>query len=148
MQSKKKESTWERLARQCREKKAGGATPAAPKARSPRAAPARAGKGAKESVVSEVASAASTPFTLDSSLQHAAAAPLAKGLLAMRGRPAVVDGSQVQRLGAQCLQVLLSAAKLWQADNQEFSLVDCSNSMIEDLRLLGFEPQVFSVRAQ
>ena len=146
MQSKKKESTWERLARQCREKKATGATPAAPKVRSPRAAPARADKGADESVVSEVASV--TAFSLDSSLQHAAAAPLAKGLLALRGRPAVVDASQVQRLGAQCVQVLLSAAKLWKADNQDFSLVDCSSAMLDDLRLLGFEPQVFSVRAQ
>jgi chemotaxis protein CheX len=40
-----------------------------------------------------------------------AATPLTVEFLSMRGRPLDVDASRVERLGGQCLQVLLSAAK-------------------------------------
>ena len=42
-----------------------------------------------------------------------AATPLAVEFLAFRGKPLQFDGARVQRLGGQCLQVLLSAAKTW-----------------------------------
>lgn len=51
-----------------------------------------------------------------------AATPLTVEFLTLRGRPVHVDASNVQRLGGQCLQVLLSAAMTWKADKIPFAL--------------------------
>ena len=51
----------------------------------------------------------------------------------------VVDGSSVHQLGAQCVQVLLSAKRTWSADGVALSIVNCPPRMIEDLRLLGID---------
>jgi len=67
-----------------------------------------------------------------------AAAPLAAQLLAMRGVAAVIDGSHVERVGAQCLQVLLSALATWSADGALLEIVDLSQDFVDGLRLLGF----------
>ncbi len=42
-----------------------------------------------------------------------AAGPLAEALHRRVGEDLVLDGSNVQRLGASCLQVLLAAARAW-----------------------------------
>ncbi|ACG79790.1 cheX protein [Phenylobacterium zucineum HLK1] len=66
-----------------------------------------------------------------------AAAPLADELTGLRGRPVTLDGSAVQRLGAQCLQVLLSARATWEADGLGFGLSEPSAEMVAALELLG-----------
>ncbi len=66
-----------------------------------------------------------------------AAAPLAAGFLAVRGRPVHVDAAQVNWVGGLCLQVLLSAAKTWQLDEACFSLVNPSSEFIAGLARLG-----------
>ena len=66
-----------------------------------------------------------------------AAGPLAHELLALRGRDLELDASAVQRLGAQCLQVLLSARATWDADGAAFALVSPSSEFISTLALLG-----------
>ena len=66
-----------------------------------------------------------------------AAGPLANELLAVRGRNVDVDASAVERLGAQCLQVLLSARRTWDADGAEFSVVSPSSEFTSTLALLG-----------
>ena len=75
-----------------------------------------------------------------------AAGPLASVLLARRGSPLVVDGAAVERMGAQCLQVLLAARKTWEADGQPFQLAAPSNALTEALAAFGAEslanPQV------
>ena len=77
------------------------------------------------------------PAPLPAVLDLKAATPLAALLLARRGTPLVVDGSAVERLGAQCLQVLLAARKTWDADGQPFQLANPSTAFIEALALLG-----------
>ncbi len=81
---------------------------------------------------------------LPSVLDLQAAAPLAGEFLALRGRPVDVDGSHVQRLGGQCLQVLLSDAKTWKADEIPFALVNPSRDLIDGLALLGVPAASFT----
>lgn len=66
-----------------------------------------------------------------------AAGPLASELLALRGRNLEVDASAVERVGAQCLQVLLSARATWDADGAAFALVSPSDEFASTLALLG-----------
>jgi len=72
-------------------------------------------------------------------LELSAATPLARALLERRGEPIVLDASSVQRVGAQCIQVLLSARRTWSADGVALSIVNCAPRMIEDLQLLGID---------
>jgi chemotaxis protein CheX len=66
-----------------------------------------------------------------------AAAPLLNEFLALRGRNVDVDASAVERMGAQCLQVLLSARRTWDADGAEFAVVSPSSEFTSTLALLG-----------
>ncbi len=66
-----------------------------------------------------------------------AAAPLASAFLEKRGTELVVDASGVEKLGGQCLQVLLSAAFTWKADEMSFGVVDASAGFLDGLALLG-----------
>lgn len=81
--------------------------------------------------------AADDAILLPEFLDLAAATPLAKTLLERRGQPIVIDGTAVNQLGAQCVQVLLSAKKTWSADGVPLSFVNCAPRMIEDLQHLG-----------
>jgi chemotaxis protein CheX len=77
---------------------------------------------------------------LPENLDLPAARPLAKALLERRGKPIVLDGSSVRQLGAQCVQVLLSAKRTWSADRVPLSVINCAPRMIEDLQILGIDP--------
>jgi chemotaxis protein CheX len=66
-----------------------------------------------------------------------AAAPLAERLLALRGEPVALDASQVEKVGAQCVQILLSAAVTWKNDGAQLSIVDASDGFDAGLTLLG-----------
>jgi chemotaxis protein CheX len=83
------------------------------------------------------AGSASTELVLAEVLDLGAAAPLLASLLAIRGRDARLDASEVQRVGGQCLQVLLSAAATWRADGVCLSLDTPSTAFAEQLALLG-----------
>jgi chemotaxis protein CheX len=72
-------------------------------------------------------------------LDLTAAAPLAQSLLSRRGAVLSVDASRVDRVGAQCLQVLLAAAATWKTDGVRFTLVKPSAEFLEGGRLLGIE---------
>jgi chemotaxis protein CheX len=80
---------------------------------------------------------ASPPIVLADSLDLTAAAPLAAELLAARGKPATLDASGVQRLGAQCLQVLLAARGLWSSDGLPWRVVDPSSEFADATALMG-----------
>jgi chemotaxis protein CheX len=71
-----------------------------------------------------------------------AAAPLVEALLARRGSEVFVDGSDVQRLGAQCLQVLLSAQNSWAEDDQSLIFENLSQDFISALELFGADPDL------
>jgi chemotaxis protein CheX len=66
-----------------------------------------------------------------------AAGPLAHEFLAVRGAAVEVDASAVERMGAQCLQVLLSARLTWDADGAAFSVTAASEEFTSTLALLG-----------
>ena len=83
------------------------------------------------------ASDSSALVRLSSVLDLNAASPLAAELLALRGRDVAVDASAVERLGAQCLQVLLSARRTWDADGAAFAVVSPSDDFTTTLALLG-----------
>ncbi|TAJ74697.1 MAG: STAS domain-containing protein [Phenylobacterium sp.] len=74
---------------------------------------------------------------LGDSLEMTAAGPLHKALLARRGQPVTLDGSQVRRIGGQCLQVLLSAQATWAADGAAFQITDPSPEFADGLALMG-----------
>ena len=59
---------------------------------------------------------------LPQNLDLKAAAPLAAAFLERRGADIVVDAANVQRLGGQCLQVLLSARASWAEDDVVMTL--------------------------
>ncbi len=66
-----------------------------------------------------------------------AASTLAAQILPYRGHPLRIDASQVQRLGGQCLQVLLSAEHTWQGDGAAFAIESPSDRFLADWRLFG-----------
>jgi anti-anti-sigma regulatory factor len=73
------------------------------------------------------------PDCLDSS----AASSIKEMLLAHRGNAIVVDASQVRRVGAQSLQVLVAAARTWQADQQSYRVTGASAELLETMALIG-----------
>lgn len=83
-------------------------------------------------------------ITLVANLDLTAAAPLEAALLELRGKPAHIQGQDVERLGAQCLQVLLSASQTWAADDQIFTVSDISPAFADGLKVLGFDTTIFA----
>ena len=84
-----------------------------------------------------MANAAPATVTLDAELDIRAAAPLAAALLAARGKAVALDASQVERVGGQCLQVLLSAAATWARDGATLTLDDPSPAFVDVLAIAG-----------
>lgn len=97
----------------------------------------RSVKPAAASPLPAVASPDKQSILLPETLDLAAATGLAKSLLEARGADLKIDGSQVRRLGGQCAQVLVSAAKTWQHDRVELNIVEASAEFQAGLRLLG-----------
>jgi chemotaxis protein CheX len=77
------------------------------------------------------------PIILAEALDLPAAAPLAGALLARRGQDIALDASAPQRLGAQCLQVLLAAKATWAEDGHNFRIFGASSAFAEAAALLG-----------
>lgn len=71
-----------------------------------------------------------------------AAAPLREKLVTMRGGDLEVDASAVTRLGAQCLQVLLSARQSFESDRTAFAVTDASSDFVNALGQMGFCPDL------
>lgn len=81
----------------------------------------------------QAAAVVSLPQVLD--LQ--AAEPLRAELMALRGRPLTLDASQVTRLGGLCLQVLLSARKIWAEDGHSLTVDQPTSGFSEQLAAFG-----------
>jgi chemotaxis protein CheX len=82
---------------------------------------------------SSVPSTLVLPAVLD--LQQAA--PLRDQLLALRGQPAILDGSAVERLGGLCLQVLISAQQTWARDGQSLIIDTVSEAFANQWNAFG-----------
>jgi chemotaxis protein CheX len=87
--------------------------------------------------------ASSGPLQLPETLDLVAARPLAQMLIERRGADIVIDASSVQRVGAQCVQVLLSAASTWTADGHSLAIVNRSPGLVDGLQLLGIAGDAF-----
>lgn len=88
--------------------------------------------------------AAGGSIALASELDIKAAGPLVAELLAVRGKDISVNASQVDKVGAQCLQVLLSAAATWTADGAELKLEEPSPAFADALAIAGLDLAQFS----
>ena len=77
---------------------------------------------------------------LDEVLDLKAAGRLHANLLGLRGEGLVLDASDVQRLGGQCLQVLLAALAAWREDGKPFSFSNPSGAFLQALNLFGINP--------
>jgi chemotaxis protein CheX len=76
-------------------------------------------------------------YALPETLNLKAAAGLYADLSAARGHDFALDAADVQRLGGQCLQVLLAASEAWRADGLELSIINPSDAFTQTLSLFG-----------
>lgn len=82
-------------------------------------------------------------YKLSEVLDIKATVPLAESLLAQRGSELLIDASKVERLGAQSLQILLSAISTWHADGLSIEFIDPSERFVQGLAHLGVDPEQF-----
>jgi chemotaxis protein CheX len=88
----------------------------------------------------DTAPQAASTILLAEVLDLKAATALATDLLAARGGDVSLDGSSVQRLGGQCLQVILSAKATWDKEGASLQIINASHDLVEGLELLGVDP--------
>lgn len=88
---------------------------------------------------------AQTTLKLSAVLDLNEASAMHGKLLAMRGSPLVIDASAVERVGVQCVQVLASAARTWQADGKAFTLSKASDAFTRTLQLIGINIEQLSL---
>ena len=63
--------------------------------------------------------------------------PLMDLLAKKRGSPLLINASKVERLGAQCVQVLVAAAQTWRTEMHSLQIVQPSTSFEEELEQMG-----------
>lgn len=55
----------------------------------------------------------------------------------MRGNDVTIDASGVERLGVQCVQVLMAAASAWEQDKKAFVFEAVSDAFAKTMQLIG-----------
>lgn len=83
-------------------------------------------------------------IALASELDIKAATPLASELIALRGSELTIDASGVERIGGQCMQVLLAAAGTWRADGSDLSIAEPSAAFIAAIETAGLDITQFT----
>jgi chemotaxis protein CheX len=73
-------------------------------------------------------------------LDLVAAHGLLEAFIARRGQALTVDAGAVQRLGAQCLQILLAGRAAWEADGLALRVENPSPEFSATLELMGVTP--------
>lgn len=73
---------------------------------------------------------------------------LQEALLAARGRDLVLDGGEVQHLGAAALQVLIAARRGWEEDGRALTLDGPSDALAEGLARMGATIEAITVEAR
>ena len=79
-------------------------------------------------------------LALPAVLDIQAADTLRAQFLAARGQDVVVDASNVDRLGALCLQVLLSAQQTWAGEAQTITIDQASDAFVSQWTMFGAPP--------
>ena len=77
---------------------------------------------------------------IDPHAGFSAAFDLASSLHNMRHKPVMIDASEVEHIGAPCLEVLLSAARSWGKDAVEFRIINSTVAFNEGIARLGVLP--------
>ncbi|SCB60970.1 chemotaxis protein CheX [Rhizobium aethiopicum] len=67
------------------------------------------------------------------------ASALRDKLLSFRGSGLSIDASDVERIGALCAQVLMSAEKTWEQDKQPFTFSKVSDAFHKTMQLVGVD---------
>jgi anti-anti-sigma regulatory factor len=80
---------------------------------------------------------AQADLALPPALDGSTAAALKSALLSVRGKPVLVEGAAVERVGAAGLQILLAAVQVWREDGLEFTLSNPSTPLIDGFQLSG-----------
>ena len=87
----------------------------------------------------DISDSDNTSITLDSVLDLPASGPLAVELQSRRGSELKIDASKVERIGAQCFQVLISAVASWSEDEQPLSVVEPSQEFSDAMSITGIQ---------
>jgi chemotaxis protein CheX len=82
-------------------------------------------------------SAAAKKLSLEKVLDLNEASALHGKLMSMRGGDVAVDASSVERAGALCVQVLMSAAKTWEEEKYSFTFSKISDALAKTMQLIG-----------
>ena len=95
----------------------------------------------------DTADAAGATLTLAPKLDLRASTELSLELAARRGADLVLDGANVEHLGAHALQTLVAAAKAWEADGRTFTIASLTDAAQADLATLGAPDDILQTRA-
>jgi chemotaxis protein CheX len=79
-------------------------------------------------------------------LDLVAASALLETFLCRRGQALAVDAAAVERLGGQCLQVLLAARAAWETDEQDLLFENGSEEFFAALEFMGVDPASLTYR--
>ena len=60
-------------------------------------------------------------------------------LTSMRGSDIVIDASAVERVGAQCVQVLVAGKRAWDEDQKSFLVEKASDAFEKTMQLIGID---------
>lgn len=82
-------------------------------------------------------SGATKKLSLDKVLDLNQASALHSKLMELRGSNLTIDASPVERAGALCIQVLVSAAKTWEEDKLSFGFSKISDALGKTMQLIG-----------
>lgn len=103
------------------------------------------GRRKAKQVEAKSQASARAPFQLPERFDSTAASGVLDAFKLHRGSALTVDASAVRRVGAQGLQILLSASRTWQADGQALRLENASAELIEAAHLLGLSTSELSI---
>ena len=82
-------------------------------------------------------SGAAKKLSLDKVLDLNEATVLHGKLMGLRGSDVAIDAASVERAGALCVQVLMSAAKTWEEEKHSFTFSGMSDPLAKTLQLVG-----------
>jgi chemotaxis protein CheX len=86
--------------------------------------------------------AASGSLKLSPVLDLNEASTLHGTLMSMRGRNVAIDASEVERIGVQCVQVLVAGARAWEADKKSYVVDKTSDAFAKTMQLIGIDPDL------
>lgn len=114
------------------------------KASAPRK-PKNASPSKRKTSIAATTPAEVIPFKLPERFDSAAAATVLDVFRQYRGAALTVDASAVRRVGAQGIQILISATRTWQADGHDLALENASAELIDAAQLLGLSHSDLSI---